>query len=269
MKIGLIIPYKNAEKWLPRCLASIGSQPFEVYLVNDHSEDDGPLIASEGAMSSDGWHLIELDYLQLGVSMARNMGLNAALADGCDYITFLDADDELEPEAYNNYIAGIRDNLEADMIQFNHRKQTPEGMRPCRFYNPRGLYQLDNLPQLWAIVWNKVYKAELVKNIRFDHKLKHGEDELFNLDCLALTRMIYNMETVGVIHHYDNPESLSRLTDVYDLIDEQDALLQFISDHAPYYPDEEECYELLRAVRKRQVELWDNPVYKRVFGGEP
>lgn len=267
MKIGLIIPYKNAERWLARCLGSIGAQPFEVYLVNDHSEDNGPMTACEGAMSSDGWHLIELDYLERGVAMARNKGLEAALADGCDFVTFLDSDDELTPDAFEKMEQAIAQEPDEAIIQFNHYAIDANGWKFPRLQNNKGTYTLGNLPKLWVSCVNKIFRADLVKTIRFN-KINHGEDEIFVLECLKTARRIYQSERFTMIYHRDNPKSLSKSTTIYDLIDEQDALIQFISDNAPYYPEQEEQYDLLEAVRKRQAELWNNAVYKRIFGGE-
>ena len=272
MKIALIIPYFNAEPWLERCLKSIGSQPFNVILVNDHSEDDGPMIATEGCMSSEDWHHLEA-YDKTGVSYARNIGIKKALELGADYITFLDADDELAPGAYFKIQAAICEEPDEPIIQLNHYREN----RTVRFFNPRGTYWLDKLPLLFVLVWNKAFKADLFKTddverfaaIEFIEGLNHGEDELFIFECLKIARRIYCSEQIAVIHHTDNPNSLSRQTSFYDLIDEQDALLQFLLENAPYYPEEDEMYNLCEAVRQRQADLWTNAVYRRVIGGRP
>ena len=260
MKIGLIIPYKNAERWLARCLGSIGAQPFEVYLVNDHSEDSGPMTACEGAMSSDGWHLIELDYLERGVAMARNKGLEAALADGCDFVTFLDSDDELTPDAYEKMEQAIAQEPEEAIIQFNHYAIDANGWKFPRLQNNKGTYTLGNLPKLWVSCVNKVFRADLVRPLLFNEILRHGEDEIFVLECLHKARRIYHSERFTMLYHRDNPKSLSKSTKLQDLIGEQRALLDM---SAFCYDDP----EMLAAIRTRQAELWTNAVYKRIFGG--
>ena len=262
MKIGLIIPFKNAEKWLPRCLDSIGGQPFEVYLVNDHSTDKSHVMMIEYALTFDNVWTVWMDPDVTGVSAARNEGLEQALEDGCNYITFLDADDELTEDAFKIYERAIAAQPDAQIIQFNHWRHYADNNRQCRWFNQAGVYTLENLPQFWVVVWSKIYKADLVKNIRFDTNLRHGEDELFVLECLAKARQISCFNEKNVIHHFDNSESLSKLAIVDDYLDEQIALMRFLREHSG-------DIAMLRAVRNRLAELWSNPNYKRVFGGEP
>lgn len=266
MKIGLIIPYKNAERWLARCLGSIGAQPFEVILVDDQSEDDGPVIATEACMSSEDWHYFKT-YDKTGAAHARNIGLKVALENGCDFVTFLDSDDELTPDAYEKMEQAIAQEPDEAIIQFNHYAIDANGWKFPRLQNNKGTYTLGNLPKLWVSCVNKIFRADLVRPLLFNEILRHGEDEIFVLECLKTARRIYHSERFTMIYHRDNPKSLSKSTTIYDLIDEQDALLQFITDNAPFYPEQEEQYELLEAVRKRQAELWNNAVYKRIFGG--
>lgn len=260
MKIGLIIPYKNAAEWLPRCLNSIGDQPFEVYLINDHSEDNGHTYATGLGLARDNVFPMWLEYDDHGVAAARNEGLMEAVRSGCDYITFLDADDELTPDAYDNMIRTIEAEPEAPLIQFNHYMLDKKGWKTARLHNNSGTYDLGRLPKLWVSSVNKLFKTELVKNIRFNEQLRHGEDELFILECLATARRIYHSNLFTMIYHRDNPNSLSKSTTLDDVLDEQHALLKFIFDHSDDVP-------LRNAVRIRNAELWDNAVYRRVFGG--
>ena len=127
-------------------------------------------------------------------------------------------------------------------------------------FNPRGKYDLHNMPRLWASSCNKVFSADLVKDIRFIEGLNHGEDELFVLECMKRTRVLYNSEHVALYYHKDNPNSLSTTTSFDDLIGEQRALLTFMEQNRT---DADLCF----AVKKRQQELWSNAVYNRTFGG--
>lgn len=259
MRIAVIIPYKNAAAWLPRCLESINEQ-LEAYLINDHSTDGGHVIVIGRGLSTDNITPLWLERDDHGVSHARNEGIMEALDTGADYITFLDADDELTPDAYDVMTEAIQIFPNSDIIQFNHYREI-DGRRYCKFYNPRGDKDLGHLPGFWVGVWNKLYKADLVKKVYFDNELSHGEDELFNLECLAHARRISCFEKCTVIHHFDNPESLSKTASASDLIREQRALINFLEKH-------EHDAELCKAVRVRMTELWDNPIYKKTLGGE-
>lgn len=258
MKISVIVPYHNAEKWIRRCCESLHNNKgeFEFIMVDDHSTDDSAKIVKEYADIDDRFFMYENIHAK-GVSGARNTGLDLATG---DWICFLDADDEYAPGTINAINASVRMYPEADLIQLNHARITANGIQMPRMFNPRGKYPLNNLPKLWMSSCNKLFRANLIEDIRFKEGLDHGEDEIFVLECLKRKRCIYNSEHIALLYHKDNPNSLSSKTTVQDLLGEQRALCEFAGKH-------KDDPELLRAVRQRQSELWNNACYKRVFGG--
>lgn len=261
MKIALIVPFKNAEAWLPRCLRSIDPR-FELVLVDDNSTDGVDIGAlAEEYLRGDAYvKKLSLTGLE-GVAAARNQGLIKAKKIGADYITFLDADDELAPDAYDQIESAIKEAPDAQIIQLNHATAKTDGSKWPRLPNRRGTYELSNLPKLWASSCNKIFKSFLINGQGiFFPDIRHGEDELFVLECLAHARRIYNSERVALYYHNDNPNSLSKSTTLDDIIAEQVALLEFIDEHRG-------DAELCEAVRIRQTELWNNPTYKRTIGG--
>lgn len=216
-KISIIIPYKNAEEYLPRCLNSLTSKDgnFEFIFVNDESTDAGPEIIR----GSDDDRVRTADNSSVGgVSAARNTGL--CIAEG-DWITFLDADDELLPGAYNKYLQMVKLKPDALIHQANHiRWLAKTGRKVRKYYNPDGIYEIPQLPEMWAPVWNKLYKRELLYaegSPRFDLRLRFGEDEVFNLDCLAKAKRIHCTAVDIMQHNLENPESLSRIKQKEDL----------------------------------------------------
>jgi len=257
MKIALIIPYKNAAQWLPRCLASIDSR-FITIAVDDRSEDDSTYIVDTyrdcGKITQNARTLFS------GAAGARSWGLVLVKDYAPDYVTFLDADDELAPDAFDQMIAAIKEAPDAQIIQLNHLLVKPDGTKWPRLPNKRGTYELNNLPKLWASSCNKLFKWKALDGVSFPLGQNHGEDELFVLEVLAKARRIYNSERVALYYHNDNPNSLSKSTTLDDIIAEQVALLEFLDDHRG-------DAELCEAVRIRQAELWINPTYKRTIGG--
>ena len=98
ISFSVVIPVYNAEKYLPRCLDSIFAQDgdFEVIAVNDGSTDGSLHILQDYAKKYSNMHII--DQKNQGISGARNAGMNAAKK---KYITFVDNDDWLEPDAFS------------------------------------------------------------------------------------------------------------------------------------------------------------------------
>lgn len=102
--ISIIIPIYNSEKYLRKCIDSVISQTFndwEMILIDDGSTDNSGSICNEYASDS---RVIIKHAQNGGVSKARNMGLR--LAKG-DYVTFMDSDDWLEPNAFEIYNRAI------------------------------------------------------------------------------------------------------------------------------------------------------------------
>lgn len=102
---SVIVPVYNAEKYLERCLDSIFAQKgdFEVIVVNDGSQDKSLQILEKYAKKYSNMHLISQK--NQGVSAARNAGIAFAKN---KYITFVDSDDWLEPNAFEDVLETIK-----------------------------------------------------------------------------------------------------------------------------------------------------------------
>ena len=224
--ISIIIPYKNSEQWIGRCAKSLEIQKgdFEFIFVDDGSEDNGPSIAADYSMRDSRFRSICNTY-SAGVSGARDTGLERATG---DWISFLDADDELMPRAWEKFNKMLK--VDAAIYQSNHlRYYVSKHVGVRKWDNPEGMYDLKGLPQIWYGVWNKLYKRDLVKGIRFIEGMQYGEDEIFNLECLKTAKGIYNISDVIVKHNIDNMKSLSHIRKDKDLVRELAELANFIT----------------------------------------
>lgn len=225
-KISIITPYKNAKPWIGRCAESLRAQdgPFEFVFIDDHSTDGSE---AELIKHADDRFVLLQNIAGRGVSSARNHGLDNATG---EWITFLDADDELMPNAYRMFERLLE--TDADIHQENHIRHYPEkGLTRKMYDNPPGIYTLENLPQAWFGVWNKLYKKELLEDIRFDIEMQYAEDEILNLECLAKARKIHHGGDVTVRHNIENTRSLSRSRTDVDLVRQIQKLCDFIIRH--------------------------------------
>ena len=94
IKISVIIPVYNVEKYLRRCLDSVINQTFrdlEIICVNDGSTADSLHIFEEYKKQDD--RIILLNQENMGQGNARNIGLKIARG---EYIGFVDADDWID-----------------------------------------------------------------------------------------------------------------------------------------------------------------------------
>ena len=254
--ITIIVPFKNAEPWIKRCADSLMAQDgeFEFIFVNDLSLDNSENIVKEFTDVDDRFLMYDTQRSK-GTSGARNTGLDYASG---EWVTFLDADDHYSENAYSKFRTAIRE-TDLPMIQLNHMMEKNGNVRP-RLSNSQDEYHLDGLPRLWPSVCIKLFRKDLIKDLRFLENLRHGEDEMFTLNCLIKTRRLYVTDISVLIYHKDNPNSLSSRTTVQDLLGEQRALCDFLE------RNQDDSY-ICEAIRIRQAELWNNAAYKRTFGG--
>lgn len=257
MKYSIIVPYWNSEKWLRRCLDSLIDQKgdFEFLLVDDGSTDNSEQIAEEYE-SKDKRFRTYYNEREKGVSGARNTGLSHATG---DWITFLDADDELLPNAVEKFDAEIQ--IKAELHQFNHlRYYTEIDTTRLKYWNKGGWYGIARLPDCWWGVWNKLFRAELVENIRFDETLQYGEDGLFAIQCIGKAKTIHHADkhVTTVKHRFDNKQSLSHVKTA-DLFLKQ---IRTYEDFAINADDEETRIAMCKIV----AETWSSQRAEMLFG---
>lgn len=160
MRLSIIIPVYNVEKYISKCLESVIEQDidhndYEIIVVNDGSPDDSFKIAQDFAKRNTNIKL--LDRVNGGVSSARNAGLD--LAKG-KYIYFLDSDDYLLPNSLKK-ILNTCETHDLDILTFgsasfssisNIDKETPR---------KTNVDVLSNSETLSQIVTGQDYVAEL------------------------------------------------------------------------------------------------------------
>ncbi len=231
--ITVIVPYWNAEKWLKRCCESLLKQEgdFEFLLISDHCTDRSDDIARDYACMDDRFCVL-WNTRAKGVSGARNTGITVAHG---DWITFLDADDEMLPNAYASYMQVIKQDPEAVMHQMNHvRRYAKTNRSVIKYVNKAGRYDTSNMPDAWYGVWNKLFRKDLLKNVRFKEGLQYGEDGLFVMECIAKGTYIHHAgrNVLVVRHNLENMESLSHRKTAQDVIDQIRAYEAFLFRHA-------------------------------------
>ena len=218
MLISVIVPFYNSEQWLGRCLASLTMQAgdFEFLIVDDHSTDKSIEVAYEYC-NHDSRSRLLTNNSGKGVSGARNTGIDCASG---TWVTFLDADDEMLANAHLTFRRIIERDSRANIHQLNHmRYYTAIDKLVLKYANYGGVYGFGKLPDMWFGVWNKLYRADFIKDIRFDEDLQYGEDGLFNIMCLIKDNYIHHaqLDEVAVKHRFDNKESLSHIKTADDI----------------------------------------------------
>ena len=136
MKLSVIVPVYNVEKYLHKCVASLLKQDlfpedYEIILVDDGSPDRCGEICEEYALNHSNIKVVHRD--NGGLSAARNSGIDIAQG---KYLQFVDSDDYLEPNVLGGLIRKM-ESEELDMLRFDYKNVNEEGTVVCRYKDPK------------------------------------------------------------------------------------------------------------------------------------
>lgn len=190
--ISVIIPIYNVEKYLNECVDSVLQQTYsklEIILVNDGSPDNcGPICEDYAKQDT---RIVVMHKENGGLSDARNAGLDICKG---EYISFIDSDDFVHPQfieiLYQNLLEHDADISFCDYVRFKKNdKLNTNYENPLQIKIFEGNQMITNLyDSNWypknVVVWNKVYKKEVFKGIRYAKGFNH-EDELIFTDLYS------------------------------------------------------------------------------------
>lgn len=211
--ISIIIPAYNAEGFIEACLQSLLVQThenIEIIVVNDGSKDKTGELANQWSQKEARIRVLHQE--NQGVSAARNAGLEIAKG---DFIGFVDADDEVEVDFYEILYENLQKH-EADISHCGFELVSPN--KTVQFHNS-GLVLVQNkkeaLQELLSGVrvepssCTKLFKKEVLINVRFATDIKINEDLLFNIEAFKNAELSV-FEDVAKYQYKYNPASASR-----------------------------------------------------------
>lgn len=208
--ISVIIPIYNCAGYLEECVASICSQSYrelEVILVDDGSGDDSGTICDKLAKKDD--RIIVLHKANGGVSDARNCGLKKAKG---EYVAFVDSDDTAPANYFEQSVRAMQ-MYELDIVIGAMRYNYPDR------YVDRGIILSDNEnikiydADINYLIYNlmtggsdargnelskcvhsgpcaRLYRYDLIYNIRFEKNLFIAEDLVFNFEAFIKSKKV-------------------------------------------------------------------------------
>lgn len=184
IKVSVIVPVYNVEKFIDKCLNSLVNQTLkeiEIIVVNDGTKDNSQKIIDKYVKK---YPDKIKSYIKEngGQGSARNYGLKKATG---EYIGYVDSDDFVEKDMYKKL--------------YNKAKENNYDIVVCGNYNVSEDYQnknidafinnyntdLENIFFGKMAVWNKIYKRDiLIKNkLEFKEKVWY-EDLAFTLKAI-------------------------------------------------------------------------------------
>ena len=172
MKISIIVPLYNTEKYISRCLESIMSQTYEnieIIVVNDCSTDKSEDIVKSYAKKDNRIKLVKHSKNK-GLFHARITGVENATG---DYIGFVDSDDFVSCDYFRTMMENAQEN-ESDIVVSRLVHIDENGYKYIHnmyHYFDIGILKGDDIRKkyweqegkcfIWHTVWNKIYRKSL------------------------------------------------------------------------------------------------------------
>jgi glycosyltransferase involved in cell wall biosynthesis len=195
MKISVIIPVYNSEKFIRKAVESALSQAEveEVILIEDASPDSALAICIELAQNNNKVKLFQHDGKKnLGAGASRNLGIIKAQ---CDYIAFLDSDDFYLPGRFNKEKEIFSSQTDVEGVY------NAVNAFPLDFHGNRRFLSSNTL-----VTMNEAVNPDDL----FDSMAPVGSKGLFSIDGLTVTRNVF--DKVGL---FDVNLRLSQDTEIF------------------------------------------------------
>jgi len=201
VKFTVVIPVYNGERTIVKAVCSALAQTvasFEVVVVDDGSTDG----TSDAVRAIDDERLRLHTKTNMGRSNARNTGLTMATG---EFVLFLDADDELHPQALANALELLMADETIDVVQGATRYlrndefvvEVPPGLRHA---SPSAIYAKNLIPISSAVIRRKNCS-------KFPEALEHCEDWVFWIESLSFAKTATHPEVTSIVHLGENNTS--------------------------------------------------------------
>lgn len=200
IKVSVLVPVYNVEKYLEKCLDSIINQSLkeiEILLIDDGSTDKSGKICDDYAKKDN--RIVVIHQENQGVSAARNRGIE--LAKG-EYISFVDSDDLVDEKMLVVlYDKGEKYNL--DLVMCDLTKDRFGKIIKKEFELKRNeIIEKNNIidfiksyKNLFTVnhIYAKIYKRSFLteNNIYFPVGLNLQEDTVFVLETMIKANNLY------------------------------------------------------------------------------
>ena len=272
VKVSVIVPVYNVEKYIDKCLSSLVKQTLkdiEIIVVNDGSPDNSQEIIDKYVKK---YPLKVKSYKKKngGLSDARNYGLKKA---GGEYIAFVDSDDYVDvtmfKKMYDKAISNDFDLVVCDLDCVDEKYDFINNIDSNISYDIYGDDIKSVMLNLYPVAWNKIYKREL-----FDNDITFKKNVWFE-DVEFIYRLLPYVKSIGVIkeylnHYVQRNGAITKTFDerLYHYIDNWNGIVKFYKDRNFYdiYKRElEYCYVryLLATFVKQATNYSDKKEYKK------
>lgn len=278
MKVSVIIPVYNVEKYVEECLRSVMNQTLkdiEIICIEDAGADSSKDIIKR-LMGEDSRISLFVNEENMGLASVRNLGMEKAKG---EYIYFLDSDDMIKKEAlYELYTKAESETLDAcifaaDFIYENEELEKKFSSNPAVY---KGSYpSVMNGKELyikWMKVWDWMpsqpryfYRRDFLEknSIRFVEGQLH-EDESFAFDVLMNAERVRIIKDAYFIRRFRAASIMSScptMKNVESVIE----ILQHVEDYANnYVVSDNKSFRVTEEELKQAISFYYSKLFKDV-----
>ena len=256
MKLSIIVPVYNLEKYIAKTLDSLlsirFSYDYEIIVVNDGSTDASETVIRDYQQKTDKIRLFTIE--NGGVSNARNVGIHHAQG---QYITFMDGDDTVDRDFYEKAVAEL-DRGGYDFVQGNFREIYEDHVVPhilaeqdMEITDRKQIMEGYLCPEhrcIYNCVWGKVYRGDIARQVSFCPGRILAEDREYNFQVLYNATRI-KLLTAMSVDYYQRGNSCVHTMNTGKVCNKLE-IIEHILEKNPYpeliLPIEEEHVRLLQ-----------------------
>lgn len=187
MKLSVIIPVYNVEKYLKQCLDSVVNQTYkdlEIILVNDGSPDNCGEICQEYANKDN--RIVYIEKENGGLVSAYTTGYKYVTS---EYVTFVDSDDYIDVEMYEQMLKKFDEFKDIDLVmcaydkfdqQNNYVKVDLGISEGIQLTKDKQFFHKMNSHFISPARWNKIFRKFILDDIIYnmDSSVESIEDRL-------------------------------------------------------------------------------------------
>lgn len=244
--ISVIVPVYNVEKFLSRCLDSLLCQTYknlEIILVNDGSTDSSEEICEHYSKIDDRVSVINKQ--NGGPGSARNVGFLKATG---VYVSFIDSDDWIEPNFYEemhhaiieNDVDSVRCNYIIDKNEYSNVVNGSVNVAGKKFNRCNEDYEKNVIIPLLSGQMPCYFTAYLTKKKFLDMQKPYVEDIFLMEDTIYLNNLMFNINSIYFLdmplyHYWSNDSGITRNPDKYRTnIKNMPKVLKYFTDVVPH-----------------------------------
>jgi len=220
--VSLVVPAYNAGKRIEPTLLSIAAQDYknmEIIVVDDGSSDDTCDVAESVLTRSGREFSVVKHETNMGVSVARNTGLDSASG---DYVIFFDADDLADHNFVSVLVNTVTKN-DSDMAFCGYRNRfektgeeriVPVSLDSSRSYSTEDLTAMYIFKKIKPAIWSTIFKLSFLREmgLKFTVSCRYGEDTEFLTKAFSRCGSInFSAECHYIYVHHENMTSKTTL----------------------------------------------------------